>query len=373
LKQVRLVTIVGVRPEFIKAVGLSAAIAERTVTAAGSPVAETIVHTGQHYDDLMSDVFFRQLDLPAPDHQLGVGSGSHGVQTGALLARIDGLLSELQPDLVVVYGDTNTTLAGALAAAKLHIPVAHIEAGLRSFNMAMPEEINRRLTDHISTLLFAPSQLAVENLASEGVKDGVSMTGDIQYDVVRRCKLTGPDAAAVLDRYGLEAGGYAVATVHRAENTDDPVRLGGIFEGLGRVAAGGVPVLVPLHPRTQGLVTGLDLHPGVKIVEPVGFLEMIALAEHAELGLTDSGGLQKELYWVATPCVTLRTETEWRETVDAGWNLVAGTSPDGIAAAAAAMRKPLPAQVPLYGDGHAADRMIDLMVDWHERRMGRDE
>jgi UDP-N-acetylglucosamine 2-epimerase len=313
----------------------------------------------------MSDVFFEQLDLPAPDHELGVGSGSHGEQTGALLAAIDPLLRDLSPDLVAVYGDTNSTLAGALTAAKLHIPVVHIEAGLRSFNMAMPEEINRKLTDHISTLLFAPSQLAVENLSSEGVKEGVHMTGDIQYDVVRRCKLQAADAAAVLSRYGLQPDEYAVATVHRAENTDDPTRLAGIFEGLNRVAAKGVPVVVPLHPRTTGLIGGLTLHRNVRIVAPVGFLEMLALAEHAMFGLTDSGGLQKELYWLETPCITLRTETEWRETVDAGWNIIAGTSPDAIESAVGAMTKVLPNPVALYGNGHAADQMVDLMIEWH--------
>jgi len=309
----------------------------------------------------MSNVFFEELGIPAPDYHLGIGSGPHGAQTGAMLAAIEEVLLKERPEVAIVYGDTNSTLAGALAAVKLHVPVAHVEAGLRSFNVAMPEETNRVVADHVSSWLFAPSEGAADQLRREGITAGVHVVGDIMLDALQ---LHGERATArseVLERLGLRPKGYYVATVHRAENTDDPVKLGRIFEGLGHLD---LPVVLPLHPRTRERVRTLRMPPptSVRMLDPVGYLDMLALQAQAACVLTDSGGMQKEAYYLRVPCVTLREETEWVETVASGWNALAGTRPDRIAAAVRRARAtdgtPHP---PLYGDGKTALRIAEIL------------
>ncbi len=356
--------VVGARPEFVQSATLSRAIVNRRSRGDAPAVAEVLVHTGQHYDDAMSELFFRDLGLTPPTHHLGVGSALHGAQTGEMMKRLEPILVDLRPDVVVVFGDTNSTLAAALVAAKLHLPVAHVEAGLRSFNRQMPEEINRCVTDHISDLLLCPSAQATVNLEREGISEGVHVTGDVMLDALEWVKPNSMQMSSVLDRHGLVLGGYAVATVHRAENTDDAGRLGGLLSALGEVAADGLPVILPLHPRTAGSLDGLTVPAGVRLEEPVGHAEMIALASGARIGLTDSGGLQKELYWLGVPCVTMRQETEWVETVAAGWNVVAGVDPTAVAAAARRMVSIDPGdRPPIYGSGGAASRILDLLVE----------
>lgn len=347
-------SIVGARPQFIKASPFSVAL--RTHHR------EFLVHTGQHYDEDMSEVFFQQLGIPQPDANLNIGSGSHAAQTGAMLIGLEKLMTEQQPDWVVVYGDTNSTLAGALAAAKLHIPIAHVEAGLRSYNRAMPEEINRVLTDHISTLCFCPTALAVNNLAREGIREGVLMVGDIMVDSVLRHKETARQQSDIHSRLGLKTGQpYAVATVHRPANTDSPEALAAILSALGDLE---IPVIFPMHPRTRNAVVnyGFEMGGGVQLINPLGYLDMLALVEGAAVLLTDSGGLQKEAYLLQTPCVTIRTETEWGETVESGWNRLTAADRTAIRDAAQSALSILPANHPsLYGDGHAAERMVEAL------------
>jgi UDP-GlcNAc3NAcA epimerase len=350
-----ILTVVGARPQFIKAAVVSRVIRNRP------GMRESIVHTGQHYDANMSDVFFDELDIPRPTVHLGVGSGAHGKQTGEMLAGIEKAIQELKPDWVLVYGDTNSTLAGALAAAKLHVPIAHVEAGLRSFNRRMPEEINRVVADVISTLLFTPTETGEKNLAAEGMQKNVIRTGDVMYDAA--LYYGGRASTAVLGRAGVAAGKFALCTVHRAENTDDPARLAGILAGLAQVART-APVVLPLHPRTRNIMQsqGVAEPAGVKIIDPVPYLEMVALEKNAALILTDSGGVQKEAYFYAVPCVTMRDETEWTETVAAGWNTLVGADAGQIAAAAAKAVTAKPAAHPaLYGDGHSGERIVDAL------------
>ena len=357
-------TVVGARPQFVKAATLSRAIIDRSTEAGVEDVSEVLIHTGQHYDTTMSDVFFLALRLPEPAHHLGVGSASHGAQTGEMMKRLEPILVDLQPDVVVVFGDTNSTLAAALVAAKLQLPVAHIEAGLRSFNPHMPEEINRRLTDCLSDLRFCPSADSAANLEREGITDGVHVTGDVMLDALEWVRPDAGQVSVVLERHGVTAGAYALATVHRAENTDAPDRLGGILAALGDLAADGLPVILPLHPRTAAMLGKVAAPPGVHLTEPVGHAEMLALAEGARIGLTDSGGLQKELYWLGVPCVTMRDETEWVETVAAGWNVVAGADRTAIVAAARRLTTINPGdRPPIYGTGGAAARILDLLVE----------
>jgi UDP-N-acetylglucosamine 2-epimerase len=345
-KPLNIVAIVGARPQFIKAAAVSRVLRARH--------REVLVHTGQHYDANMSAVFFDELGIPPPDVNLAVGSANHGAQTGAMLAKIEAVLLAERPDWVLVYGDTNSTLAGALAAAKLRIPVAYVEAGLRSFNRAMPEEINRVVTDHISDLLLCPSETAVNNLAREGITRGVVLIGDVMADALRlaveRADVAAPEAS------GIQSGGYALVTVHRAENTDDPLRLRGILTGLTMLD---MPVIFPAHPRARRAIAALGWTPPahVRLIEPVGYPGMVALMRGARTILTDSGGVQKEAYWLGVPCVTLRDETEWVETVTHGWNILVGANPERIVAAA---RQPYPAtsRPPLYGDGYAAERCV---------------
>jgi len=345
----KVVTVVGARPQFIKAAPVSRVLRQHHT--------EVLVHTGQHYDENMSAVFFAELDLPQPDVNLGVGSGSHGAQTAAMLAGIEHVLLVEKPDRVLVYGDTNSTLAGALAAAKLHIPVAHVEAGLRSFNRVMPEEINRVLTDHISDLLFCPSQTAVDNLAAEGITRGVHLVGDVMADALLWAAERARVQSTILEQVGVQEKGYLLATVHRAENTDDPARLRTILDAF---AAFDEPIVFPIHPRTQARIATLNLKSKIqnlKSIAPVGYLDMVRLEQSARMILTDSGGIQKEAYWLGVPCVTLRDETEWVETVHAGWNVLVGADTARIVAAVREFAPPKERPV-LYGDGRAAERMM---------------
>lgn len=286
-------------------------------------VEEQLLHTGQHYDPSMSEIFFAELEIPAPRHNLGIGSGPHGAQTGRMLQACEQVLESVKPACVLVYGDTNSTLAGALAAAKLHIPVAHVEAGLRSFNRRMPEEINRVLTDHVSELLFAPTVLAVENLRREGIQgERVSLVGDVMYDAALHFASIAASKSSVLAKLRLTRKQFVLATVHRAENTEDQSRLRAIVNALSAVVKD-TPVVWPVHPRTRAILDRLGLTAelgNIKIVEPVGYLDMVALESNAAVIATDSGGVQKEAFFHRVPCVTLRDETEWKELVDLGWN-----------------------------------------------------
>jgi UDP-GlcNAc3NAcA epimerase len=344
----RVLTVVGARPQFVKAAAMSRAI------AAHGGLGETLLHTGQHFDPEMSQLFFDELGIPAPRFNLGIHGGGHGAMTGRMLAGIEEVIQAEKPDLVLVPGDTNSTLAGALAAAKLGVPVAHLEAGLRSFNRAMPEELNRVLADHLSALLFCPTGTAVANLAREGILDGVHDVGDVMYDAALFAAARARRSNA-LERMGLAEGCYAVATVHRAENTSDPGRLSEILDFL-RQAASGRAVVLPLHPRTRGRIEswGLDLS-GLLVCEPQGYLDMHRLLRSAAVVLTDSGGLQKEAYFHRVPCVTLRGETEWVETVEAGWNRL-WKGPDYLP------RRDIAA----YGDGRAAEAAVERIARFLE-------
>ncbi|MCA1799679.1 MAG: UDP-N-acetylglucosamine 2-epimerase (non-hydrolyzing) [Xanthomonadaceae bacterium] len=353
---IRVCTVVGARPQFIKA-----AVVSRAFREAPDRYAESIIHTGQHYDHGMSDVFFSELDIPKPDHNLGVGGGSHGQNTGRMLEKVEEVLVAERPDFVLLYGDTNSTLAGVLAAVKLHIPVAHVEAGLRSYNRRMPEEINRVLTDHASSLLFTPTDLATRNLAGEGISAGkVLQVGDVMYDAALFYAGLAERNSGSLARFGLAPKGYALATIHRPENTDDPMRLRGIFTGL---EAAPMPVLLPLHPRTRKQIAAFDIAvpASVTIVDPVGYLDMVMLERNAALILTDSGGVQKEAYFHGVPCITMRDETEWVELVDAGVNIIVGADPDRIRAALARSITTVVPEGQLYGDGTAGTKIRDAL------------
>jgi UDP-N-acetylglucosamine 2-epimerase len=326
----KVVTVVGARPQFIKCASVSRGLRKMAT--------EVLVHTGQHYDDTMSEVFFRELEIPRPDYNLGVGSGPHGAQTGEMLKRIEEVLLKERPEYVVVYGDTNSTMAGALAAAKLHIPVAHVEAGLRSFNKRMPEEINRVMTDHLSTLLFCPTETAVTNLTQEGITQGVHLVGDVMYDALRSNLLIAERRSTILEKLGLRSKGYLLATVHRAENTDQSENLKNIVDAFIELAGSGQTVVFPAHPRTR---KQLDAFAGngcarLLMIDPVSYLDMLVLEKNAKAMLTDSGGVQKEVYWLGVPCVTLRDETEWVETLADARNRLAGADAKRIYAAVCA-------------------------------------
>lgn len=355
----KVVSIVGARPQFIKAAPVCRALRERHT--------EVLVHTGQHYDYAMSEVFFEELGIPAPDVNLAVGSGSHAQMTAEMLGPIEALFLEQRPDVVLVYGDTNTTLAGGLAAAKLNIPVAHVEAGLRSFDRTMPEEVNRVVVDHLSDVLLCPTTTAVENLRAEGVTRGVDLVGDVMLDTARTFA-EGRDPAPVLAEFGVERGGYYLATVHRASNSDDAGRLGAIVDAF---TALGLPVIWPVHPRTSKNLATFQLEErllrsgDVRAVAPVSYRETVALLGNAAALLTDSGGMQKEAYFLGVPCVTLRDETEWVETVETGWNTLAGADTERILAAVAAIARPA-ARPDVYGDGHAAEKVVASL----ERHIG---
>ncbi len=347
-------TVVGARPEFVQTAPLAREIAARPGITGG------LIHTGQHYDYEMSELFFSQLELPEPLYHLGVGSGSHGVQTGSMLAELDRVYLAEKPDIVITHGDTNSTLAAALSAAKLGIPVAHVEAGLRSWNREMPEELNRVVTDHISEMLFCPGEAAAANLRDEGIIDGVFIVGDLMQDSLH-WTMRNADTAATLDGLGLRPGEYFFATIHRAENTDNEERLKAILAGLEKVAALH-PVILPAHPRTRPRIRDLGIPPGVRVIDPVGHQDAMALVQDAAAVLTDSGGLQKEVYWLATPCVTVRTETEWIETVEVGWNRLAAADPIAIELAVKTALEERPDHPDLYGDGHTAGHIVDRLL-----------
>jgi UDP-GlcNAc3NAcA epimerase len=358
----KIVTIVGARPQFIKAAAVSRAIRENS----SGRIEEVIVHTGQHFDANMSDVFFEELDIPRPGHQLEISGGSHGAMTGRMLEAVEKVLMVERPDWVLIYGDTNSTLAGALAAAKLHIPVAHVEAGLRSFNMRMPEEVNRIVADRVSKLLLCPTEAAVQNLHAEGIRDGVHNVGDVMYDVALFYRDKARQQSNVLQRLKLEPQQFALATCHRAENTDDPNRLNQILSALAQVADR-LPVVLPLHPRTRKLVGDYGFSHLVSklvITEPLPFLDMVALEQAARLILTDSGGVQKEAFFYGVPCITMRDETEWVETVDLGWNRLVGASRPTILAAVEEFDVTRPAKVMSspYGAGNAAQKILTYLA-----------
>lgn len=358
---IKIVTVVGARPQFIKAAAVSRVIRD---DYAGK-IEEVLVHTGQHYDENMSRVFFEELDIPHPKYNLEISGGQHGAMTGRMLEAIEKVLIEEKPDWVLIYGDTNSTLAGALAAAKLHIPVAHVEAGLRSFNMRMPEEINRILSDRVSALLFCPTETAVKNLMAEGVSKGVHNVGDVMYDVALFYRDRARQQSTILNDLQLLKGEFALATCHRAENTDDPKRLEEIIVALAEIAAT-MSVVFPLHPRTRKLIDdrGLRHHlSAVKVIEPLPFLDMVALEQAAKVILTDSGGVQKEAFFYGVPCVTMRDETEWVETVEQGWNQLVGASSSAILAAMSELVKSTQTGVVApYGDGKAAYSIVAKMA-----------
>lgn len=344
---IKILTIVGARPQFIKAAPVAAALKSAGIT-------EILIHTGQHFDTNMSDVFFDELGIPAPAHHLAIHGGGHGAMTGRMLQELEPLFQQHHPDAVLIYGDTNSTLAGALTAAKLHIPVVHVEAGLRSRNRRMPEEINRVLADHVSDLLFCPTPTAVENLAREGITHNVHMVGDVMYDATLTAIARATKESSILSRLNLQPRAYAVATIHRAENTDDPAILRRIADYLAQTAAR-QPLILPLHPRTRQALAAaqITLPASITITEPLGYLDMTQLAHHAALILTDSGGVQKEAYFHRVPCVTLRTETEWVETVTAGWNRL-WTTPEYTTPRT---------DIPAYGTGQAAKTIAKILHD----------
>lgn len=355
----KIASIVGARPQFVKAAVTSRAI------RAHPDIQEVLIHTGQHYDELMSDVFFRDLEIPQPDHQLNIGSANHGAQTGRMLEAIERVLLTEQPDCVLVYGDTNSTLAGALAAAKLDISVAHVEAGLRSFDRAMPEEINRVVTDTISELLFAPTLLSAQNLEREGIASNrVRIVGDVMYDAVLQYSMLAEQRASILSELGLFRGGYALATIHRAENTNDVQRLRTICDALSHIQSR-LPVVLPLHPRARevlGRAGGLDdLRRRIHVIQPVGYLQMLMLEKHASFVATDSGGVQKEAFFFHVPCVTLRQETEWQELLTSGWNRLAPpTDVEVIVRACEAALSDAPEfGTNPYGDGRSAQLIAE--------------
>jgi len=347
----KIVSIVGARPQFIKAATVS------RILRANSTIGEILVHTGQHYDENMSDVFFRELNIPEPDYNLEVGSGSHAEQTGSMLTGIEKILLHEKPDCVLVYGDTNSTLAGALAATKLHIRVAHVEAGLRSFNRAMPEEINRIITDRISDMLFAPTLTAVNHLTDEGLAEITCFTGDVMYDSVLYYKARILGNPEKYKTPGIPRD-YLLATIHRAENTDNPANLKNIFLAFSHLKQ---EIILPVHPRTRKILQSVSIPGNVHIIDPVGYLEMMKLTLDAARVLTDSGGLQKEAYFLGKQCITLRTETEWVETLHDRWNIITGSDPALIEKAVDSAPPAAPA-LPAFGNGKSAELIMEKLL-----------
>jgi UDP-N-acetylglucosamine 2-epimerase len=375
----KMVTIVGARPQFIKAAAVNRAI--QKLNKRKKRIHEISVHTGQHYDVQMDKVFFEELELPKADYHLGVGSGSHARQTGLMLERIEAVLQKEKPEVVMVYGDTNSTLAGALAAAKLNIPVAHVEAGLRSYDRTMPEEINRLLTDHLSAFLFCPTDQAVQNLLKEGIEDertrNVKNVGDVMYDSILYYSKIAEKKSTILKDLDLVAAkdphipqsaipipNYYLATLHRAENTDDPKRLLSILKALDELAKK-IPVILPLHPRTRKMMNSYHLFSkfkNLRCVEPVSYLNMLKLEKNAKAILTDSGGVQKEAYWFKVPCLTLREETEWVETIKHGWNKLVGSNGKRIVKAVSQFTgKSLQSKPGIFGDGKAGEKIVRIL------------
>jgi UDP-GlcNAc3NAcA epimerase len=347
---VKILSVVGNRPQFVKSAPLSLALRNRAE--------EVVLHTGQHYDRELSEVFFEELELAPPAYRLDAGSGSHAEQTARMLPGIERVVLDERPDTVLVYGDTNSTLAGALAAAKVGVPVAHVEAGLRSFDRTMPEELNRVVVDRLSELLFCPTETAVANLRREGVLDGVHVVGDVMLDANLQLAPIARERSGALAAAGVAPGEYVLATIHRPVNVERE-SLTNIVQGFGRLNE---PVVFPAHPRTRDALTsnGIELPANVVLLPPAGYLDFAALASQARVVVTDSGGVQKEAYWYAVPCVTVRTTTEWVETVEAGWNQLVVADADALAGAVPTAQPPLN-QPPLYGDGHAADLIADVL------------
>ena len=356
--QLKILTIVGARPQFVKAFPVA------NLTNSSDEIDEVLVHTGQHYDANMSEAFFRELGLPQPKYNLGVGSGSHAVQSGKMLVALDEVLSQEIPDIVLVYGDTNSTLAGALAASKSNIPIAHVEAGLRSFNRRMPEEINRTLTDHASDWLFCPTAKAGQNLAKEGIKKGVQIVGDVMYDCHLMFTKIADEKSSILRDLGLQTAGatagFYLATVHRPENTNFPERMTSILAALEDL---NLPVIFPVHPRTRPSIDDGKSYRKIRLIDPVTYLDMMQLQKSAQAVLTDSGGMQKEALFNRVPCITLRDETEWIESVELGWNVIAGADRERIVAEVEALPKRTPTYPgDIYGDGRAAEKIVATLL-----------
>jgi UDP-GlcNAc3NAcA epimerase len=348
----KIITVIGARPQFIKAAAVSNIIRREHE--------EILIHTGQHYDENMSKVFFEELNIPSPDYNLGVGSSGHGTQTGEMLIALEKIYIKEKPDLILVYGDTNSTLAGALCGSKLLIPVAHIEAGLRSFNMSMPEEQNRILTDHISKLLFVPTDAAKKNLKNEGIVNGVYNVGDVMYDAVLNFTSIAKKKSHIIDSLNINDNEFVLTTIHRAENTNDINRLKNIIDALNE---SGIKIILPLHPRTKKYLESYDLilNENIKVIEPIGYLDMINLEMHAQKIVTDSGGVQKEAFFMHKPCITMRDETEWVETVENGWNVIVGTNKDKILNAIINF-KPSNVQKNIFGDGDASKKITNIIT-----------
>ncbi len=352
----KVVTIVGARPQFIKAAPVSKELRKNHHQ-------EILIHTGQHYDDEMSSVFFEELDIPEPDLNLGVGSGTHGFQTAHMLMGVEEVLQSEKPDWVIVYGDANSTLAAALAAVKLNVPLAHVEAGLRSFNREMPEERNRQLVDHCSDVFFCPTRTAIENLAREGITRAVHLVGDTMYDSVLSFGDVARQRSKILQKLDLKSGNYLLATVHRAYNTDSPEALCSILTAFAEIKE---KIVFPIHPRTKESLSGLDgaldlsQMTNVQSIKPVSYLDMLMLEQNARVILTDSGGVQKEAYFVGVPCITLRPETEWTETVESGWNVVVGAHQSDIVHAVQTIKPPQARRLD-FGDGNAARRIVQIL------------
>jgi UDP-GlcNAc3NAcA epimerase len=362
---IKIITIIGARPQFIKAAMISKAVAEHNSKMQNIDIEEKIIHTGQHYDENMSDLFFNQLSIPKPAWNLNCGSGSHAEMTAFILTETERILLAERPDYVLVYGDTNSTLAGALAAAKLNIPVIHVEAGLRSFNRRMPEEINRILTDHVAELLFCPTRTAIENLKNEGITNGVHKVGDVMYDAAVQFGRIAEKQSHIINDLDLNPKNFYLCTVHRAENTDSQAKLTSILLALANAATKDCPVILPLHPRTRQVIEKYELtnilssNPNLRTVPPLGFLDMIVLEKNARAILTDSGGVQKEAYFHRTPCVTLREETEWVETVRCGWNQLVGADTDKILQCL--KNSPIRTETDEYGNGDAAREIVEII------------
>lgn len=347
----KIITVVGARPQFIKAAAVSATLKTEHQ--------EILIHTGQHYDKNMSKIFFDELSIPKPQYNLEVGSGGHGVQTGNMLMKLEEIYIQEKPDMVLVYGDTNSTLAGALCASKLLLPVAHIEAGLRSFNRKMPEEQNRILTDHISNLLFVPTESAIKNLCNEGIHDNVYNVGDVMFDAILHFRKLSKEKSKIIGNLGLKDERFILTTIHRAENTNSISRLSDIICALNNCD---IKVVLPLHPRTKKYIEsyGISFNKNIIIIDPVGYLDMIELESNAFKIVTDSGGVQKEAFFMNKPCITMRDETEWIETVENGWNVLVGTNKDKIIDAILHFI-PKTCQNQIFGDGKATDKILSII------------